>query len=144
MISAGLWQLKVVYEQTLEEVRAGKKQTHWMWFIFPQIQGIGTSETSAYYAIGSIDEARSYLNHQLLGRRLKEITSVINEASSSADTIFGSVDAAKFLSSMTLFYRIDPEQTVFRIAIQKFFDGACDERTIGLLDEMMRVRPREV
>ena len=119
------------YEAALQEIRAEKKRTHWMWFIFPQIVGLGSSEMAKYYAIGDIDEANAYLTHPILGARLKEITEAMNVAiHSDPASILGATDAAKFQSCMTLFGRIAGDKTCFRHAIDKFFGGQADELTL--------------
>ena len=119
------------YESALEEVRAGKKRSHWMWFVFPQVSGLGTSDMTAHYAIGSIEEAYAYLAHPILGLRLREVTEAMNaRVQSDPALILGSIDAAKFRSSMTLFDSIAPDQTCFRFAIDKFFGGEVDEVTV--------------
>lgn len=123
------------YRQALAELRAGRKQSHWMWFIFPQLAGLGHSSTSQYYALKSLDEAQAYLEDPLLGARLKECTeTVLGLSGRSANDIFGSIDALKFRSSMTLFSRVSTADSPFRQALEKFFQGQLDERTLGLLD----------
>ena len=123
-----------IYATALAEVRAGKKRSHWMWFIFPQFRGLGSSEMSLYYAIGSIEEAKAYLDHPILGSRLFEITEAMNSSVGSDPTsILGTIDAAKFRSSMTLFDCIGEGQNCFRFAIDKFFKGVVDEETVRLI-----------
>ena len=120
-----------VYRQALSELQAGQKRSHWMWFIFPQIAGLGMSAMSRHYAIGSLDEARAYLGHAVLGGRLRECTgAVCAHRGRSALAIFGVPDDAKFRSSMTLFARVDP---AFGTALEVFFEGRADERTLALL-----------
>lgn len=120
-----------VYETALLEIRAGRKRTHWMWFVFPQVIGLGLSETSVFYAIGSLDEAKAYLAHPVLGTRLREITGVMNAgAQSNPAGILGTIDAAKFWSSMTLFDIVTTDQDCFRYALDKFFEGQADEETV--------------
>jgi uncharacterized protein (DUF1810 family) len=122
------------YAMALEEVRAGKKRSHWMWFIFPQFRGIGSSAMSMHYAIGSIEEAKAFLAYPVLGARLKEITEALNaSAESNAEMILGEIDAAKFRSSMTLFDSSKPNETCFRRAIDKFFAGIVDDETVRLI-----------
>ena len=105
-----------------------------MWYIFPQIQGLGSSETSRRYAIASLDEAKAYLAHSVLGARLLECTALVNAvAKRSAVEIFGSVDAMKFRSSMTLFHKASAGDGVFREALEKYFDGEADELTLERL-----------
>ena len=123
------------YEAALREVRAGNKRTHWMWFIFPQIAGLGQSTTSRHYAIRSLDEARAYLAHPVLGPRLREISGALLELEEkrSAKQIFGSIDELKLRSSMTLFARAAPEEPVFQSVLDRYFDGASDRKTDDLL-----------
>ncbi|WP_346958171.1 DUF1810 domain-containing protein [uncultured Arthrobacter sp.] len=122
------------YQRALSELRAGAKQSHWMWFVFPQIAGLGLSPTSRKYAISSLDEARAYLEHPLLGPRLRECArAVLAVENRSADTIFGGIDARKLQSSSTLFLRAAPGEPVFREILDKYFDGLPDEATDRLL-----------
>lgn len=120
-----------VYDAALMEILAEKKRTHWMWFVFPQISGLGLSAMSKTYAIGSIAEAKAYLAHPILGERLRDITEAMN-SSDYADpaAILGTVDAKKFQSSITLFDLMSAEQNCFRIALDKFFCGRPDEATV--------------
>jgi uncharacterized protein (DUF1810 family) len=132
-----------IYETVAAELRAGRKQTHWMWFIFPQIAGLGRSDTAQRYAIASLDEARAYLAHTLLGVRLRECTALVLEVDGkSADDIFGYPDTMKFQSCMTLFCHAAPEdtETVFREALDRFYDGKQDEQTIAALAEQRNAR----
>lgn len=120
-----------VYGQALAELQAGRKQSHWMWFVFPQIAGLGSSPMAQRYAIQSLDEARDYLAHELLGRRLAECTTaVLSHPERTVHAIFGSPDDMKFHSSMTLFHRADPSEEPFRRALDVFFDGKEDEATL--------------
>ncbi|MEW1805109.1 DUF1810 domain-containing protein [Pseudarthrobacter sp. NPDC080039] len=122
------------YEQALGELQVGRKSGHWMWFIFPQIAGLGQSATSRKYAISSLAEARAYLDHEVLGPRLLECALVLaNHAEQSADEIFGGIDAKKLRSSMTLFLRAAPGETVFKTVLAQFFDGEPDPSTDELL-----------
>jgi uncharacterized protein (DUF1810 family) len=125
------------YDRALEELRAGAKTSHWMWFVFPQIEGLGSSAMAREYAISSLDEARAYLAHPVLGPRLRECArAVADTRGSSAQRIFGSVDAMKLRSSMTLFAaagQADPDAAVFRQVLDKFFDGVADEATVTRL-----------
>ncbi len=124
------------YSQVLIELRAGRKTSHWMWYIFPQIQGLGSSDTARFYALASLDEAKAYLAHPVLGARLRECTALVNSvANRSIVDIFGSVDAMKFRSSMTLFRAATGDREIFQIALDKYFDGNPDERTLGLLPQ---------
>ena len=120
-----------VYSRALAELRAGRKQSHWMWFVFPQIAGLGSSPMAQRYAIQSLDEAKDYLAHALLGRRLAECTAaVLAHPDSTVHAIFGSPDDMKFHSSMTLFHRADPRDETFGRALDVFFDGEEDEATL--------------
>lgn len=124
-----------VYAQVLRELRAGRKQSHWMWFIFPQIIGLGTSLMSRQFAIPSLREARDYLTHPMLGKRLQECTRVVNKQEGrSAMAIFGTPDDQKFHSCMTLFDRAHPS-TCFREALDTYFYGRSDARTLEILHQ---------
>ncbi|MDQ1530648.1 MAG: hypothetical protein QOE37_753 [Microbacteriaceae bacterium] len=119
-----------VYEAALEELRRGRKTTHWMWYVFPQIAGLGFSPTARHYAISSLDEARAYLAHPVLGPRLREVTeAVASGPAADARSLLGSVDAQKLRSSMTLFARADPEEPLFRTVLERYFDGEPDPAT---------------
>jgi uncharacterized protein (DUF1810 family) len=123
-----------VYAQVLAELRAGSKRSHWMWFVFPQIAGLGRSETARYFAIGSRDEAAAYLAHPILGTRLRECCRLtMSIEGRSAREIFGSPDDMKFRSSLTLFAKVAPQEAVFAAALQKFFNGEADELTLARL-----------
>jgi uncharacterized protein (DUF1810 family) len=123
-----------VYAAVLDELRHGRKTGHWMWFIFPQLAGLGHSPMSQHYAIGSLDEARAYFAHPVLGARLREcIGLVLANEGRSAEAIFGSVDAMKLRSSMTLFHRAVPEEDRFAAVLDRYFDGVADDRTDQLL-----------
>jgi uncharacterized protein (DUF1810 family) len=124
-----------VFDTVLEELRAGRKRSHWMWFIFPQLRGLGHSATAQFYGIASLDEARAYLADPLLGPRLELCTkTVLESAGSSLRAIFGSPDDMKFRSSMTLFALASPEaDSVFRRALDRWCDGQMDERTLALV-----------
>ena len=123
-----------VYTQALEELKRGRKQSHWMWFVFPQIAGLGSSPIAQVYAIGSLAEARAYLAHRVLGPRLRDCTAAVNAVDGrSAHEIFGSPDDLKFRSSMTLFQAAAPDEPLFPAAADKFFGGAPDARTLELL-----------
>jgi uncharacterized protein (DUF1810 family) len=119
-----------VYDHALAELRAGRKSSHWMWFVFPQIAGLGFSATSRHYAISSPDEALAYLAHPVLGPRLRECAAVVAATSGrTAEQIFGGVDAQKLHSSMTLFHRVAPGELVFHEVLDKYFDGIPDPGT---------------
>ncbi|MFL6672934.1 MAG: DUF1810 domain-containing protein [Massilia sp.] len=120
-----------VYKTVLAELRAGRKQSHWMWFIFPQVTGLGRSEISQKYAIGSSDEAAAYLAHPVLGSRLRECANLVLAIEDrSAQEIFGSPDDRKFQSSMTLFADVAPHEAVFQACLDKYFDGRADAATL--------------
>ncbi len=124
-----------VFEEVCAELRSGHKQSHWMWFVFPQLRGLGSSAMAARYAIGSLDEARAYLAHPLLGERLRRCTQLVNGLEEcTAREIFGYPDELKFRSSMTLFARAatDPAEP-FRRALERYFGGQEDPRTLQLL-----------
>ena len=124
-----------IYGQVRDELQGGEKETHWMWFIFPQIQGLGLSPTAQKYAIQDIEEAKAYLKHPLLGFRLRECTQLVNAViGSSVEDIFGYPDHLKFHSSMTLFAHADPSDTVFAVALAKYFKGEGDRKTLEQLD----------
>lgn len=122
------------FQTALTELRSGQKLGHWMWFIFPQIAGLGRSATSRWFAISSLAEAKAYLAHQVLGPRLVESASVLTELhDTSAEQIFGHTDAVKLRSSMTLFDRADPANPVFREVLDAYFRGLPDEATDRLI-----------
>jgi uncharacterized protein (DUF1810 family) len=122
------------YEDIRAELRAGRKASHWIWFIFPQIRGLGTSATSECFAISSLDEARAYLQHPILGQRLRACTQLVNLVEGrSARDIFGSPDDLKFRSCMTLFAHATMENRVFLDALRKYSSGENDPVTLGLL-----------
>lgn len=123
-----------VYEQVAAELRAGCKRSHWMWFVFPQLAGLGHSAMAQRYAIASLDEARAYLEHPVLGARLRECSAlVLAVPGKTVHEIFGSPDDLKFHSSMTLFHRAAPAEAVFRDCLQSCFAGQEDRRTLALL-----------
>ena len=122
-----------VYDTALAELRAGAKRSHWMWFIFPQIAGLGQSAMARRYAIASADEARAYLAHPLLGPRLIEATAAVVAAKSRAEAILGGIDSIKLRSSMTLFAAVAADPAPFRAALDRFYDGAPDPATLALL-----------
>jgi uncharacterized protein (DUF1810 family) len=128
------------YASALAELRAGRKTGHWMWFVFPQIAGLGLSEMSRRYAISSLEEARAYLAHPILGQRIEECARTLTESTGgSARDIFGSVDATKLRSSMTLFARAAPDNPLFQDVLDRYFDGHADAAT----DERLRSARRE-
>jgi uncharacterized protein (DUF1810 family) len=125
---------EAAYPIALAEVKAGRKRSHWMWYIFPQIAGLGYSETSRYYAIKDRKEAEAYLNHPVLGARLIEIsTELLKLESSDAGKVFGSPDDKKLLSSITLFSCLNNAPPVFQQLLEKFFQGAKDQKTLQIL-----------
>ncbi len=123
-----------IYDRVLAELRGGLKRTHWMWFIFPQIDGLGHSPTTRLYAIKSLDEARRYLSHPVLGERLKECAeAVLAVSGQSASDIFGHPDDWKLQSSMTLFALVAGPGSVFERVLEKYFQGKRDARTLQIL-----------
>ena len=123
-----------MYPQVLAELKAGEKLSHWIWFIFPQMKGLGYSSQSVYYGIGSLQEAREYWGHPVLGPRLEECTRLVLAIEKrSIEQILGYPDDLKFRSSMTLFARAVPENTIFSDALKKYFNGESDRRTLELL-----------
>ena len=126
------------YEQAVAELRRGRKTSHWMWFVFPQVAGLGQSPTSRRYAISSVEEARAYLRHPVLGPRLAEAARVLTGLpDGDADRIFGSLDAQKLRSSMTLFHRANPDEPVFGQVLAQYFGDQPDpatDRLLGLFD----------
>ncbi|HME85151.1 MAG TPA: DUF1810 domain-containing protein [Roseiarcus sp.] len=123
-----------VYHEVCRELRAGRKESHWMWYIFPQIAGLGESPTSVRFAISSLDEASSYLAHRILGPRLRECAKLaLNVEGKTARQIFGPVDEMKFRSSMTLFAKAAPDEPLFAKCLEKFFGGRPDPATLEKL-----------
>lgn len=125
---------EATYARVVTELTRGLKTSHWMWFIFPQVAGLGSSEMSRRYAIGSMEEAQAYLAHPSLGARYRECVAVLQDlVSTTAEVVFGSVDAAKLRSSLTLFAEAAPGDLLFAAALERWFDGERDERTIDKL-----------
>lgn len=123
-----------VIAQVRLELKAGYKATHWMWFVFPQLVGLGFSQNAQFYGIASLDEARAYLAHGVLGSRLVECTGLVNAVRGrTAHDIFGSPDDTKFRSSMTLFSLAGPDEPAFGAALERYFEGRKDRRTLELL-----------
>lgn len=122
-----------VHDVAVAELRRGRKASHWMWFVFPQIAGLGRSDMARHYAIRDADEARAYLAHPVLGPRLLEATQAALAAPGSAEAIFGGIDAVKLRSSMTLFAAVAPDPAPFAAALARFYDGAPDPATLALL-----------
>lgn len=124
-----------VYDQVVRELREGRKRSHWMWFVFPQIAGLGGSAMARRYAIANLAEAHAYLAHRVLGPRLVECTTIVLAVDGrSAHQVFGSPDDLKFRSSMTLFGRAAGPRGVFQRALDTYFDGAPDAMTLARLD----------
>ncbi len=119
-----------VYGDVLEELRRGRKTSHWMWFVFPQVAGLGLSGMSRRYAITSLDEARAYLAHPVLGARLRECAGLVLAADGpSAEAILGGIDAVKLRSSMTLFHRAAPDEPLFQGVLRRYYGGTPDDAT---------------
>ena len=122
------------YDRALQELRDGRKTSHWMWFVFPQIAGLGRSPTAQRYAISSLDEARAYLAHPVLGPRLREAAQLaVAVPGRTASEVFGYPDDLKLRSSMTLFARAAPDDSVFTEVLDRYFGGDPDPRTVDLL-----------
>lgn len=123
-----------VYARVVEELRAGQKRSHWMWFVFPQLQGLGRSETARYYAISSVDEAVAYLAHPELGSRLRHCCQMLLQLQSrSPAEIFGELDALKLHSCITLFLRASSNDPLLQEVLDRFYSGEQDPRTLELL-----------
>ena len=122
-----------VFDTAVSELRAGRKRSHWMWFVFPQLRGLGVSSTAQFYGLASLEEARAYLGHPLLGARLREATEAVQSSgASSLQALFGSPDDLKFRSCMTLFDEVEPE-ALFSEALRRWCGGAPDPATLRLL-----------
>ena len=125
------------YETALAELRAGGKRSHWMWFIFPQMRGLGHSDRAQFFGIGSLEEALAFHSDPILGRRLREcVAALVKLPGKSAEEILGSVDALKLQSSLTLFRIAAPGEPLFQRALEQYFDGELDPHTIGLLEKV--------
>ncbi len=123
------------YVRALAELRAGRKTSHWMWFVFPQFAGLGRSSMAQRYAIRSLPEAVAYLRHDVLGPRLRECSAVVASlTNTSAEDIFGGIDAVKLRSSMTLFSRVAPQEEIFDQVLSTYFAGVADPATLRLID----------
>jgi len=130
-----------VYDQVLWELRSGLKMTHWIWFIFPQIKGLGSSAMSRQYSISSLEEAMAYLDHHILGPRLLECTALVTDVCDrTIKRILGPTDCEKFQSSMTLFSRVTSENQVFEAALHRHFSGEVDQLTIKILEGLSETR----
>lgn len=124
-----------IIDEVKKELRSGRKRTHWMWFVFPQMEGLGKSRKSRRYAISSRAEVEAYLEHPILGPRLRECTELVNDVEGrTANEIFGSPDDMKFRSSMTLFDAVAEDPAPFRTALERYYDGEPDPKTIELLE----------
>jgi uncharacterized protein (DUF1810 family) len=122
------------YADALAELRAGHKRSHWIWFVFPQIAGLGRSPTAQHFAISSLDEAKAYLLHPLLGPRLREAIAALDASGvTDAERVFGALDAMKVRSSLTLFTEADPHEEAFTTALERWFGGSRDAATLRLL-----------
>jgi uncharacterized protein (DUF1810 family) len=122
------------YDDAIEELRRGHKRSHWMWYVFPQVKGLGSSHAAQRFGISSLDEARAYLQHPVLGPRLHECAeAMLGNTEATARQVLGDVDAMKLRSSMTLFQLAAPQETVFARVIDRFFEGAPDAETIRRL-----------
>ncbi len=126
-----------VFDDVISELSAGRKSSHWMWFVFPQLKGLGMSHYAQFYGLSGRDEALAYVNHALLGSRLKEVVSILLMSNATnPEVIFGRTDAMKLRSSLTLFASVDSsEEQIFKKCLDKFFFGMQDERTLSLLSE---------
>ena len=123
-----------IFDDVIRQLEAGRKQTHWMWFVFPQVQGLGRSDIAKHYAISSGEEALAYLSHPVLGARLNQCIAILAGLTGrSAEQIFGSTDAMKFRSSMSLFASVCPGGNIFEAALRKYCDGRPDQATLELL-----------
>jgi uncharacterized protein (DUF1810 family) len=122
------------YDAALRELRAGRKRTHWMWFVFPQVEGLGRSSTAQHFAVRGLAEARAYVAHPVLGPRLVEAArTLVEQPSDDPVAVLGPTDAMKLRSSMTLFAAADPDQPVYGEVLERFFDGEADEATLARL-----------
>ena len=122
------------FDQVCSELRRGRKMGHWMWFIFPQLEGLGSSWMASKYGISSREDAEAYLKHPILGPRLRDCTSIVNRVEGrSVEKIFGSIDTLKFRSSVTLFANVTQDNAVFLEALEKYFSGQPDPRTLERL-----------
>jgi uncharacterized protein (DUF1810 family) len=122
------------YDRALAELRRGRKTSHWMWFVFPQLAGLGHSDTARFYAVRDADEARAYLAHPVLGPRLIEATETVVAAPGDADAILGGIDALKLRSSLTLFAAVAADPGPFERGLARFYRGEPDDRTLALLN----------
>lgn len=122
-----------IYQVALKELKGGRKRSHWMWYVFPQLKHLGHSYNAKYYGISGIEEASAFLQHPILGQRLRKVSeTILHHPENDAEVIFGFVDAMKLRSSMTLFDAVSPND-IFTQAIDKYFNGQSDNRTISIL-----------
>ena len=121
------------FDQVIKELRNEQKKTHWIWFIFPQLKGLGHSEYAHYYGVNGVEEAKLYLEHPILGPRLETCLQILEVAKSSAKEIFGDIDAKKFQSSLTLFLEVEPESPLLNSLLIKFYSGKKDQNSKDLL-----------
>lgn len=121
------------YPNVLSELRAEKKRTHWMWFIFPQIRGLGKSEYASYFGLADLNEAKAFFHHPILGARYQDCLSLLDQSKSHAEQILGPIDAKKLQSSLTLFLQVDPKSLLLLSLIKKFYDGKTDQATLAIL-----------
>jgi len=127
------------YDRALRELRAGRKTSHWMWYVFPQFRGLGFSETARFYGISGLDEAVAYLAHPILGPRLRAcVEAMLSIDDRTAEDVLGPIDGKKFRLSMTLFARAAPDEPIFTKALERYFAGEQDARTIELSQEAAR------
>lgn len=125
------------YGEVLQELKNGRKQSHWMWFIFPQIIGLGRSEISQYYAIKSVEEAQEYMKNEILQKRMNEVCSILLDINTNDPIeVFGFIDSMKLKSSMTLFNIVNPDNTIFIDVINKFYNGEQDINTLELIKDL--------
>jgi uncharacterized protein (DUF1810 family) len=130
------------YSVALAELRAGRKRTHWIWYVLPQLRGLGSSSMATYYGVGSLQEAEAYVAHPVLGQRLRECVATMNSLEGlSAAQVLGPIDAAKFRSCITLFGIVDPNDPDFGAALQKYFANIPDEATLALLNSSRHGTP---
>ena len=123
-----------VHQSAVEELRTGRKRSHWMWFVFPQVAGLGRSAIAQHFAVSGLDEARAYLRHPVLGARLREsVSALLGLPGTDPVAVLGSIDAVKLRSSMTLFVRAAPEEEIFQQVLDRYYGGLPDEATIRIL-----------
>lgn len=128
------------YATALQEIKNGKKRSHWMWYIFPQIAGLGLSSTSHYYAISSVEEAKEYMNHSILKTHMLEICDALLQLNNKdANTIFGFPDNLKLKSSMTLFEAATPQYAAFKEVLEQYFHGERDKKTIDIISSGVKI-----